>query len=65
MKKEKTKEIRYCKKKGCNCELASENKTGYCEKHNRKIINGLKAAGSAVVSLVGVILVLPRFLGKK
>ena len=64
MKKE-TKEIRYCKKKGCNCELSTENKTGYCEKHNRKLVNGLKAAAGAVVSVAGIIVTLPFIFRKK
>ncbi len=65
LKKMKSKEkIRYCKV--CNCELTSDNKTGYCEKHKRKQAGDTKKVGVAVLGVIGTaLLFIPRLFRKK
>ena len=53
----------YCKK--CNCDLTSDNKTGYCKNcksEERKAIRSLLLIGSTILS---VILFIPKLFLKK
>jgi len=55
--------IQYCKE--CGCELTSDNKSGYCEKHKRKQVGNLKKVGGVLLSIGGALLLIPKFLIKK
>ena len=56
--------VLYCKE--CGCELTSDNKSGYCERHKRKQAGNLKKAVGALLSSGGALLLIPKlFLRKK
>lgn len=59
----KHKGIRCCRV--CNCELTSENKSGYCEMHRRKRAGTIKKAGSSLLGILGTALLIGKFLIKK
>ena len=55
--------VLYCKE--CGCELTSDNKLGYCERHKRKQAGNLKKAVGALLSSGALLLIPKLFLRKK
>ena len=56
-------EVRRCKK--CGCELMSNNKSKYCEKHKRERSNFIANIGKGAVALGGLIITIGSLVFKK
>ena len=56
--------VQYCKE--CGCELTSDNKSGYCQKHKRKQAGEIKKVGGTLLGLAGAaLLIVPKLIFRK